>query len=359
VYLVTGGLGGIGWTLAEYLARTFQARLVLVGRRAFPDRNEWTRYLETCDPVDPECMKIRAIRALESAGAEVLIVSADVSRAEHVEQAVACARGRYGELHGVIHAAGIAGGGALFLKTREMASQVMAPKVAGTWLLYEGCKNLQPDFFLCCSSLASVVAPAGQYDYCAANAYQDAFCHALDGRTSTRFISINWDAWRTVGMAVDTIVPSHMREQRARELAEGLSCEEGMEVFKRILANPRPQWTLNVRGLFRTGMSEASTRMNVHRTLGASGKADQVAAGSVRGEVARLWTELLGIGTWNDDDDFFTLGGDSLLAVQLRTRLEQYFSRSVSLAALMREPTLAAMTKLIEDSPRGLQGLAS
>ncbi len=96
------------------------------------------------------------------------------------------------------------------------------------------------DFFVCCSSIAAVLAPAGQYDYCAANAYQDAFCHANDGQGRTRFISINWDGWREVGMAVNTEVPAHLRESRRQDLELGISCAEGMRLFEAVLSDPRP-----------------------------------------------------------------------------------------------------------------------
>lgn len=363
VYLVTGGLGGIGRTIAEFLGRALQARLILVGRRTFPDRGEWSRWLETQDPAHPTCETIRAIQALERAGAECLIMSADVSCPGDMERVAAQVRSRFGELHGVVHAAGIAGGGAVFLKTREALSQVLAPKVMGTWALHEACRHFQPDFFLCCSSLASVVSLAGRYDYSAANAYQDAFCRAHDGRTSTRFIAVNWDAWDNVGMAAQTRVPTHMKRQWGRELTEGISPEEGVEVFQRVLAHPRPQWLIDARGLLRTGISDGSraehsaeyggqqadcSSMQPGRTAAKSEVASHASESGVRDELAGIWKELLGIGACQDDDDFFTLGGDSLLAVELRTRLEQQFARSVSLRALLRDPTLAAMAKVIE-----------
>jgi len=344
VYLVTGGLGGIGWTIAEFLGRTLQARLVLIGRQAFPDRSAWSHLLETRESADALCQRIRAIRELESAGAQVSVFSADVSCSGDLERVISHVRSRFGRLHGVIHAAGVAGGGTIFLKTRETAARVMAPKVAGTWLLHQACKNLQPDFFLCCSSLASVVAPAGQYDYCAANAYQDAFCRALDGRTNTRFIAIDWDAWRTVGMAVNTAASAHRKERRAQELIAGISCEEGVEVFKRVLANPLPQWIINARGLLRTGHGA----LNREETGHANGSVGRDEEASIRDAVSGIWKELLGVDAREADDDFFALGGDSLLAVQLRTRLEKRFSRPVSLRALLHQSTLAGMVRLVE-----------
>jgi acyl transferase domain-containing protein/acyl carrier protein len=314
VYLVTGALGGIGGSVAEFLARTLQARLVLVSRREFP---------------------LQDIQKLEALGAEVRAVTADVTRAADIERVVAEVRREFGELHGLIHAAGVPGGGMLFLKTREMAERVMAPKVVGTSLLYDACKDLQPRFFLCCSSLAAIVAPVGQFDYCAANAYQDAFCRAHDDPSATRCISINWDAWKDVGMAVDA--------GHTSEIEDGISCEEGLEVFQRVLANPRPQWIIDARGSLQSRGARCASEKTVRQASAISAPTS-----SLQGDVATIWGDLLGVEAHNGDDDFFALGGDSLLAVELRTRLEARFSRPVSLRLLLSEPTLAGMARLME-----------
>jgi len=218
VYLITGGLGGFGRTFAEFLAREHHARLVLLGRSALPDRDRWDRILETAPEHDRTAAKIRTVLELEEMGAEVLVEAVDVSDAEAVAAVVARARERFGELNGVIHAAGVAGGGMIQLKDRPTASAVLAPKVGGTLALASA---LGPaldgdgalDFLVLCSSTIAVIGGIGQVDYCAANSFMDAFARSRRGRGRGRragapyVVSLNWTSWKDVGMAVETALP--------------------------------------------------------------------------------------------------------------------------------------------------------
>ena len=79
VYFITGGLGGIGQALAEHLASTVQARLVLIGRSGLPERDQWSAWLSEHDGEDRTSLRIRQVQALETAGAEVLVAAADVA----------------------------------------------------------------------------------------------------------------------------------------------------------------------------------------------------------------------------------------------------------------------------------------
>ncbi|GAX42272.1 putative beta-ketoacyl synthase [Tolypothrix sp. NIES-4075] len=203
VYLITGGLGGIGLVLAEYLAKTVQAKLVLIGRSTLPKPEEWSQWLATHNQQDAVSEKICKIRELEQMGAEVLLVSADVSNLEQMQHSLAIAQQRFGQINGVIHAAGVPGGGVIQRKTLSETEKIFAPKVTGTLVLDTVLKDIQLDFFVLCSSLASVLGGFGQVDYCAANAFLDAFAHYKNSTNSTYTTCINWDAWQEVGMAAE------------------------------------------------------------------------------------------------------------------------------------------------------------
>ena len=199
-YLVTGGLGGIGLTIADQLARSVKARLILIGRSSFPAREAWTSWLETHDKEDFTSIRIRKLMSWEEIGAEVLVLTADVADQMELHGAISMARQRFGEIHGVLHCAGIPGGGIIQLKTREAALAVLAPKVRGTMLLSSALQNSSLDFFIVCSSRASILGGFGQVDYCAASAFLDVFAHHCRSSHSLPMMSVNWDAWQHVGM---------------------------------------------------------------------------------------------------------------------------------------------------------------
>ncbi len=204
VYLITGGLGGIGLTLAEALARDYAARLVLLGLSPMPARSEWGEILSTRPAHDRVSLRIRKVQELEAAGAEVLVVAADVTDRAAMGAAIAAALERFGSLHGVVHSAGLAGGGVMQLKNPETAARVLAPKVAGTRILAEVLTGIPLDFLVLCSSTAAIYGPFGQVDYCAANNFLDAFARAAAFAGGPFTLALNWGAWEEVGMAVES-----------------------------------------------------------------------------------------------------------------------------------------------------------
>lgn len=201
VYLLTGGLGGIGLTIAEHLARSVRAKLVLMGRSGLPERTHWASLAARGD--EATAHRIRKVLALEAAGSEVLVIQADVTDPAQVARAVAQTIDRFGTLNGVLHGAGVPAGGLIQLKTPEAAEAVMAPKIRGTRALAAAVAGLPLDFFVLHSSTLGLTGDVGQVDYCAANAFLDAFAHAHGLLTGQPTISIDWSVWSDVGMAFD------------------------------------------------------------------------------------------------------------------------------------------------------------
>jgi acyl transferase domain-containing protein/acyl carrier protein len=348
-YLVTGGLGGLGVTLAELLARSVRARLVLLCRSGFPERTEWDAVIAAA-PDSEVSSRIRRIRRMEQQGAQVLLVRADVTQADQVRAAVAESLSRFGTLHGVIHAAGVRGGGVVALREPAQALAVMGPKVAGTLNVFAAVNMLRLDFFVMCSSLASIIAPAGQADYCAANAFQDAFAHAHDQASYTRFISINWDGWKDVGMAADAVRAGTLSEGA---LEAGISPEEGARVFELVLKHPRAQWivsTRELRGLSRSGSPAVRPAASSAEAGSQEGHLPRTQAEKV---LEQIWCGLLGTQAAGVHDDFFAIGGDSLLAIQLSAQIEARFAKAVPMRQLLRTPTIAGLAALVGEAAAG------
>ncbi|MEH0844045.1 SDR family NAD(P)-dependent oxidoreductase [Micromonospora sp. CPCC 205711] len=209
-YLVTGGVGGIGITLAEDFARRHRAKLVLLSRSGLPAREEWDEHLAVHGGADRAGRAIAAIRRMEAAGAEVLVLAADVTDPADLRRVRAAAEAAYGGIDGIVHAAGLPGGGMAEVKERAEAERVLAPKLAGTLALAQVFGDLPLDFVVLCSSITAVIGGFGQVDYCAANNFLDAYARSGAGFRAP-VVSQNWGGWAEVGMAVETDSPAGFR----------------------------------------------------------------------------------------------------------------------------------------------------
>jgi acyl transferase domain-containing protein len=200
VYLITGGLGGIGITLANHLAKAHGARLALVSRRGLPPRETWPELLARSKS-DARRRELEMFLELQASGAEVLLREADVADPEQARALVRDTLVRFGALDGVIHAAGVTGGGALQRRAREDSLAILRPKVHGTLALDAALRDVPIDFFVLCSSLTTIVGGYGQADYAAANAFLDAFAEGANVEGERLVVSVAWDGWREVGAA--------------------------------------------------------------------------------------------------------------------------------------------------------------
>jgi phthiocerol/phenolphthiocerol synthesis type-I polyketide synthase E len=213
-YVITGGLGGIGVTIAEDLAVRARANLVLVTRSGLPPREQWDSRLAAKGGSDRAGRAILAIRRMEKAGARALVVAADVTNPEELRRVRAEAEAAFGAVNGIVHAAGVPGGGMAEVKDRAAAEAVLAPKLAGTLALQLAFADAELDFVALCSSVTALSGDFGQVDYCAANAFLDAYARADRGWTA-RVISHDWGGWSEVGMAAEVAAPTAIRGEQA------------------------------------------------------------------------------------------------------------------------------------------------
>lgn len=199
-YLITGGLGGLGLTFAKYLV-TQRARVVLLGRTVLPSGAARDEYLAEHPLDDPTSRKLRALAELEAAGGEVMVVHQDAADVEQMTALRDRIYARFGRLNGILHAAGTLDDALLSLKTEESASRVLASKVKSALVLQQVFERDGLDWFVLFSSVSSVLGLEGQIDYTAANAFLDALANAQSERGPFT-LSIGWNAWQEVGMAV-------------------------------------------------------------------------------------------------------------------------------------------------------------
>ncbi|WP_369166503.1 SDR family NAD(P)-dependent oxidoreductase [Streptomyces sp. R28] len=217
VYLITGGLGGLGRVVAERLVRRGARRLALMSRST------------------PSADSAGWIRDLEARDVTVHLARADVADRDGLTAALDAVRHELGPITGVVHAAGVLDDATIANLTDERVLRVLAPKVLGTTLLTE----LTPDAkdFVLFASAAGLLGSAGQSPYSAANAFLDAWAHHLS-RTDRRALSLDWGAWSGVGM----VSASGAREaETARSGLVAFSAQDGGELFDRVLATARRQ----------------------------------------------------------------------------------------------------------------------
>nr|QEO74853.1 Beta-ketoacyl synthase [uncultured bacterium] len=343
VYLITGGTGGIGLTLAGYLAEEARARLALLGRKVFPAKEDWPEWLETHAADDELSVKIRKLQAIEEAGGEVLVLSADVSDERELRAALEAVRHRFGRVDGVIHAAGVQPHTLIQRTTPEMAAEVLAPKVEGTRLLARLLEADQPDFFVLCSSHRSFLPGAGTADYCGANAYLDAFARRRQAEGGAGLcVSINWDWWLEVGMARLRAAADEAGAVEAGAAGDdqtaqpGISSREGVVAFRRILRSALPQVAVAALDLphlinrnravtattYLKGLHEAKPSKT---TYTRPETADPYVAPSsdVEQTLVEIWQDLLGVEPVGVQDNFFELGGDSVIGLQIIAKANQ------------------------------------
>lgn len=200
VYLITGGLGGIGLTLAEHLAVNYNARLILASRGGTPPESDWPHILAQ-PKSDERRLRLEKYLRIRSSAGGLLVQPADVSDPQQARQLIELALSRYGTLDGVVHTAGVATGGMLHGRSRESSLQILRAKVQGTLALESALREVPIDFFLLCSSLTAILGGLGQADYAAANSFLDAFAAARHGEEGRLVISVDWDGWREIGAA--------------------------------------------------------------------------------------------------------------------------------------------------------------
>lgn len=211
-YLISGGTGGLGLTIAEWMVRRGAKHLVLVSRGGVASSQA-------------------AVDEMRKAGAQVVLAAADVAQPQQVSKVITEIDRNMPPLRGVIHAAGLLADGLIASLDQEKWRAVMAPKVSGAWVLHTQTLNLPLDFFALCSSAASLLGSPGQANYAAANAFLDALAHHRRA-LGLPCVCINWGPWAEVGLAAQP----NRAERLELKGVKSVTPELGLRALERILS---------------------------------------------------------------------------------------------------------------------------
>lgn len=332
-YLVTGGAGGVGRFLTGWLLDRGAGLVVVTGRRAIE---------EAASEADP--------------AGNVKYVQADATDREAMERLMAVLEGGNGPVRGVFHAAGVLDDGILLTQTVERFRRVLEPKTTGAWLLHELTKDLELDFFVLFSSAASIVGTAGQASYAAANAYLDGLAD-LRHQEGLPVTTINWGPWEDTGMTADERAADRLRRQGLRPIPP----DEAGTLLDRILRRDIhrvgviPTTGPTADSLLARFLSLDDRPEQTSRSIPPLSKDDASAlpADRLRAYIKEFVTDAISRivevepGSVDLGQTWRSLGVDSLMAVELRNRIEAGLHVSVPVETLQSETAISQTVDML------------
>ncbi|MEG7378239.1 SDR family NAD(P)-dependent oxidoreductase [Bacillus subtilis] len=220
-YLMTGGLGGLGYLFAKHLAKNYAANLILTGRSPFNDEKQ------------------KQIKELKDLGGEAMYAEADVSDPIAMGDCVKRGKDRFGAINGVIHAAGIESDSAIFDKEIDSFQRIIEPKISGTIALDEWLENEILDFVCYFSSSSAVLGDFGCCDYAVGNRFQMAYAQYRNGLHSGKTYVINWPVWKDGGMKIGDEETTELYLKSSGQ--RFLEADEGIRLFEHILSQQDAQ----------------------------------------------------------------------------------------------------------------------
>jgi polyketide synthase PksN len=362
VYIITGGMGSLGYECAKYLSSQEKVTIILINRTEIPPEDTWNTIIE--DGSDKKlCTKIHRIRELRSKDSIVVNYTLDISNRIAAEDIFKQIRKEYKHIHGIIHCAGIAGNGLLFTKEFNNFKAVLDPKVQGTYLLDKLTKQDDLDFFVLFSSVSSFIYEEGQSDYTAANCFMDSYAYFRKKNT----VSINWPAWEETGMALDYNVD--MAEELFRPLKTAEAIRYLNEILKKHICNVIPgridfklaveNQKMNKSLLNDEILHNVNTFMKEHIRFdkpepfnqqiekAVTAENDSASLREITSSLTHLWCNALGLEKIDINDSFLEVGGNSIIAIYLIKEINKKFPEMIEVSDIFSYPTIFEMAEYI------------
>ncbi len=339
LFLLSGGTGELGIEVAGLLSRCGIRKLVLLGSKPVPPRDLWEELADQA--TDAELRKrLKGFIRLEQ-GLEVLEVrSVQMEDYQAVNHLVSQLRKAYGPIGGVLHLAGRPGDGFLFQKTGEVFQRVYGPKANGAWSLHLATQEDNPAVFIEFSSISSLSLNAGQTDYTAANMFLDSLAE-FRRQQGLAAVSLQWPAWRETGIA------RRMGAVDENELYLPVNTEEALGLLNKVLwkGNEVPPVLMPGRIRPKADSGKRSPNSSIKKEVILMG---MEAPDKVDMEVAGIWARTLEVYKLEADDEFSSLGGNSLLTAQMLREYEKRYPGIMEIADLFTYTTILSQSEYIK-----------
>ena len=355
-YVVTGGGGALGRSVATHLAERGARHVVLLNRTDVPPRARWDQLTQD----DPAYSIVTTIGRIERLGTRVTTAAVDVTDAEQVRRWLADhARDGGRPIRGIVHAAGSVDDRLLINMAEDDFTRVLAPKVMGTRVLHDALDGHDLEFFVMFGSAGSVIASPGQGNYAAANAYLDAFAHYRRAR-GLPALTIGWGPW-SVGM-VEELGLEKVYERRGIEL---ITPAAGSRILDRLLNQSTPavvaisadwnkarQFGLGgalppmLAGLETVDAApgDGETGSSVLAGLAGLPSAERldVVTDHVRRIVATVFDSA--VADVEPDENLDDLGLDSMMAMEFRLRINATFAIDLPVLEILRGVSVTSLS---------------
>lgn len=357
VYLVTGGLGGVGYVLAKHLAERYNARLILTGRAPIPAKAQREEWLSTHPGENPVSLKIKKIQALEESGAEILALAADAADEGQMREAVSLGEEAFGPLNGVFHTAGVPreeSGLPISGIDRDRCRSIFLPKIQGTLILEKVLREKKLDFCLLMSSISSVLGGLGHAAYAAAHIFMDAFTRLQNRENPVPWFSVDWDGWRTEPDAKPREFSASSWEEFAMTPTQGIECVE------RVLSLEEGSHLVHSTGDLNARIREWLSPESLHRSGRSSSREDGENAAiytrpllsnpyiapqtKIERLISEVWQDFLGIDQVGVNDNLFDLKVTSLDMVRVNNTLRNILKKDIPVVAMFNYPTIRSLS---------------
>lgn len=358
VYFISGGLGGIGFeTAMEMAQRAKDVSLILVGRTRLPEQSEWETILRA-NPESDVAEKIGRLRMLQAKSKHVEYHSVDIADANALQFVLQYVKTKYGRMNGVIHGAGISGGITFDQLNEDHITNILKPKVIGTYMLDHFTRDQNLDFFVMFSSISTIFSSADLPGYIAGNIYLDSYSHYRSRATGSKSITVNWATWSEIGMAVkskftiDTLFQTIKTKEAIQALFSVLQQDSGSVVVARLNLKDK------ISMLLKTYPMQLSPRiveaLNENADAGHDRKSSSHANnheqyGNVEDTLIKVCCKNLGYDEMNVHHNFFELGANSILLSIIYRDLNEVFPGVLQVTDLFSYPTISLLAEHISN----------